>query len=61
MKSKILYALLVATMLFSCDDSTTGIGESTIATGDKISSGMATYHVNTRTILADSIYARTNT
>ena len=60
MKSKILYALLVATMLFSCDDSTTGIGESTIATGDKISSGMATYHVNTRTILADSIYARTN-
>lgn len=61
MKIKYLYALLMAAFIFSCDDSTTGIGDSTIATGDKIASGVATYNVQTRSILADSVYARTNT
>ncbi|MBR6621833.1 MAG: DUF4270 domain-containing protein [Bacteroides sp.] len=61
MKIKYLYALLAAILFYSCDDSTTGIGDSTISTGDKINSGVATYNVNTSTILADSVYARTNT
>lgn len=61
MKIKYLYALLTAILFYSCDDSTTGIGDSTISTGDKINSGVATYNVNTSTILADSVYARTNT
>lgn len=61
MKIKYLYTLLIAALLYSCDDSTTGIGDSTIATDDKINSGAATYYANTRSILADSIYARTNT
>ena len=61
MKIKYLYAWLIAAVLFSCDDSTTGIGDSTISAGDKINSGVATYNVSTRSILADSVYARTNT
>lgn len=61
MKLKYLYALLLSTLIFSCDDSTTGIGDSTIAAGDSIPAGAATYNVYTRSILADSVYARTNT
>lgn len=61
MKLKYLYALLLGTLIYSCDDSTTGIGDSTIAAGDSIPAGAATYNVHTRSILADSVYARTST
>lgn len=61
MKIKYLYALLFSAILFSCDDSTTGIGESTIASGDPIPAGKKEYPVETESILADSVYARTNT
>ena len=61
MKLKYLYALLLSALIFSCDDSTTGIGDSTIAAGDSIPAGAATYNVYTRSILADSVYARTST
>ena len=61
MKLKYLYALLLAALVYSCDDSTSGIGDSTIAAGDSIPAGAATYNVYTRSILADSVYARTNT
>lgn len=61
MKMKYLYALLLGTFLFSCDDSTTGIGNSTIAAGDSIPAGAAIYKATTRSILADSVYARTST
>lgn len=61
MKIKHLYALLLATLLFSCDDSTDGIGNSTIAQGDSIPAGVANYAVSTHSILADSVYARTST
>lgn len=61
MKLKYLYALLLGTLIYSCDDSTTGIGDSTIAAGDSIPAGAATYNVYTRSILADSVYARTST
>ena len=61
MKLKYLYALLLSALIFSCDDSTTGIGDSTIAAGDSIPAGAATYNVYTRSISADSVYARTST
>ena len=41
MKPKYLHALLLATLIYSCDDSTTGIGDSTIAAGDSIPAGVA--------------------
>ena len=61
MKLKYLYAVLLSALIYSCDDSTTGIGDSTIAAGDSIPAGVATYNVTTRSILADSVYARTST
>ena len=61
MKLKYLYALLLPALISSCDDATTGIGDSTIATGDPIPAGAAIYEANTRSFLADSVYARTST
>lgn len=61
MKLKYLYALLLPALLYSCDDATTGIGDSTIAAGDSIPAGAATYNAYSRSILVDSVYARTNT
>ena len=61
MKLKYLYAMLLSAIIYSCDDTTTGIGDSTIAAGDHIPAGAATYDVTTRSILADSVYARTTT
>ena len=61
MKLKYLYALLLPALIYSCDDSTTGIGDSTIAAGDSIPAGAAVYKAHTRSILADSVYARTST
>ena len=61
MKIKYLYALLLGVLIYSCDDSTTGIGDSTIASGDSIPGGFAVYEASTRSILADSVYARTST
>ena len=61
MKLKYLYTLLLPALIYSCDDSTTGIGDSTIAAGDSIPAGVAVYQAHTRSILADSVYARTNT
>ncbi len=61
MKLKYLYIGLLAALTYSCDDTTTGIGDSTIAAGDSIPAGAAVYDVYTRSILADSVYARTST
>ena len=61
MKLKYLYALLLPALISSCDDATTGIGDSTIAIGDPIPAGAAIYEANTRSFLADSVYARTST
>ena len=61
MKLKYLYVGLLAALVYSCDDTTTGIGDSTIAAGDSIPAGAAVYNVHTRSILADSVYARTST
>ncbi len=61
MKLKYLYALLLPALIYSCDDTTTGIGDSTIAAGDSIPAGAAIYNAHSRSILADSVYARTST
>ena len=61
MKLKYLYAMLLSALIYSCDDSTSGIGESTIAPGDSIPAGATIYHISTRSLLADSVYARTST
>lgn len=53
--------MILSALIYSCDDSTTGIGDSTIAAGDSIPAGAATYYANSRSILADSVFARTNT
>lgn len=58
---KYIYALLLGAILWSCDDTTSGIGNSTIAAGDSIPAGATKYDVVTRSILADSVYARTST
>ena len=44
MKLKYLLALLLPAMIYSCDDATTGIGDSTIAAGDSIPAGAASYN-----------------
>ena len=61
MKLKYLFALVLSAILYSCDDSTYGIGDSTISSEDPIPAGEAKYFASTKSILADSIYARTNT
>lgn len=61
MKIKYLCALLLAALVYSCDDTTPGIGDSTIAGGDSIPAGAAMYKVATQSILVDSVYARTST
>ena len=61
MKLKYLYILIAATLIYSCDDTTNGIGDSTIAANDSIPTGAATYFAQTKSIIADSVYARTST
>jgi len=61
MKLKYLFALVLSALLYSCDDSTYGIGDSTISSEDPIPAGEAKYFASTKSILADSIYARTST
>ncbi len=61
MKLKYLYIGLLSALIYSCDDTTAGIGDSTIAAGDSIPAGAAVYNVYSRSILADSVYARTST
>ena len=57
MKIKYLCALLLAALTYSCDDTTPGIGDTTIPDGDHIQAGGKIYDVTTRSILADSVYA----
>lgn len=61
MKIKYLCALLLAALVYSCDDSTTGIGDSLIPGGDRIDANTQSYKFTTRSLLADSVYARTST
>ncbi len=60
MKFKFLAACALAATLYSCDDTTTGIGQFVIDTDEIISTGKA-YSLDTRTVQVDSIYSRSNT
>ena len=61
MKIKYLCALLLAALIYSCDDSTTGIGTDLIPGGDKIPANTDSYEFTPKSLLADSVYARTST
>ncbi len=58
MKFKFLAAIGLAATLFSCDDSTTGVGEF-VSDHDKISAFADSYSVSSRTVPVDSVYSRT--
>lgn len=58
MKFKFWAAIGLAATLFSCDDTTTGIGEF-VSDNDKISAFADQYTVSTKTVLLDSVYSRT--
>lgn len=58
---KFLSILFVMALLYSCDDTTPGIGKSTIPEEDHILSDTASYEITTKSILVDSVYARTRT
>ena len=51
----------MAALIYSCDDSTTGIGTDLIPGGDKIPANTDSYEFTTKSLLADSVYARTST
>ncbi|MGL4851977.1 MAG: DUF4270 domain-containing protein [Phocaeicola sp.] len=61
MKFNYFFALLLAVVAYSCDDSTPDLGGTVIPEGDYIFSGTKTYQVKTKSLLMDSIYARTST
>ena len=58
MKFKFWAAIGLAATLFSCDDSTTGIG-GFVSDNDKINAFADEYTVTSRTVLLDSVYSRT--
>ena len=58
MKFKFLAAIGLAATLFSCDDSTTGIGDF-VSENDKISAFADSYTISSRTVMLDSVYSRT--
>ena len=59
MKLKFLAAIGFAAILYSCDDTTTGIGDF-VAENDGIEAFSDSYDISTRTILLDSIFSRTS-
>ncbi len=61
MKIRFICALLLGALIYSCDDSTTGIGNNLMPEGDRIPAYTDSYEFSTRSILSDSVYARTNT
>lgn len=61
MKIKYLCVLLLAALVYSCDDSTTGIGDGLMPDGDRIPANTDSYEFTTQSLLADSVYARTST
>lgn len=60
MKRIYFFICMLTALLCGCDESTNGIGNTTIPQNDYIKSGTDTYKVSTRTILTDSVYARTS-
>lgn len=62
MKVKYLWIILITVLTFiGCKDNTGSLGSSVMPDDDQLSVGAATYSVTTRSIPADSVYARTST
>lgn len=61
MKAKYIWLVLFAFIVFGCDDNTGSLGVSTLPDDDQIPVEVKTYTFNTRSILSDSISARTST
>lgn len=59
MKLRLMAAISFAAALYSCDDSTTGIGDF-VSGIDKINAYSATYNATSKTVLKDKIFAKTN-
>lgn len=59
MKFKLMAVLVITAALYSCDDSTTGVGDF-VSNIDKIEAFSDTYKVTSRTEKLDKIYSRTN-
>lgn len=59
MKFKLMAVLVITAALYSCDDSTTGVGDF-VSNIDKIETFSDTYKVTSRTEKLDKIYSRTN-
>lgn len=59
MKFRLLAVIAFASVLYSCDDSTTGIGDF-VSGIDKIEAFSDKYEATSRTVLKDTIYAHTN-
>lgn len=59
MKFKLLAAMTIAAALYSCDDSTSGIGDF-VSNVDKIEAFSKTYKVSSKTFKLDKVYSRTN-
>lgn len=59
MKFKFMAAIGLAATLFSCDDTTTGIGDF-VSDVDKISALADSYKVTSKTEILESVYSRTN-
>lgn len=53
--------IILSAFLYSCDDSTPDIGQSTIPSGDIIDAMSKTFEVSTNSFIIDSVYARTST
>ena len=61
-KLKIFAGIALATLLFSsCDDSTSDIGGTLVDNMDKLTITTDTFHVSTRSIVADSVLSRNTT
>ena len=63
MKVKYLGALLLAATLtfFGCDDNTGTLGIGMLPGSDGISAHTTTFDVTTRSVVADSVFAKTST
>lgn len=57
---KYLFIVLFVSLLAGCDDNTGSLGLNVMPDGDKPPVGTQTFNVFTRSILADSVYSRTN-
>ena len=59
MKFKLMAVIALTAALYSCDDSTTGVGDF-VSNIDKIEASSDTYKVTSRTIRLKEVYSRTN-